>query len=679
MARRAALLSIISVLACVGMVLPGSAGAAPEAATSVRVDPEPPQVADPEPWQQTGDAAPGAYSDRPQPVVQPLAQAQRRSAGDVRTASVVTESAWSWYMDPRVLGTSRATYLSSVRKNGDVQLTKVTRGSSVLDHTVLHPSFQADDHNAPSLTELPDGRIAAFWTGHSTVPPRYRVTSKPGDISTFGPSQKLTGSGLEGEKATYTTMLQLRGNAYRYHLFTRRARDNAWVLTRSKDLKTWTPAIRLFAHPTRSNVPYPKFVTTGWNSIHMAVSDTTASPTQHSSMFHLTLTNGTFRRSDGTTIRSLSEVAGGSGRAPRPIDPREATLVYDGRSADGRARIYDIALRGNEPTLVLTTGDRPTDTWTYKWFRLRGRAWTAKTLDRSPGPQPSGITLRHDDPGRVFLSRGPGGVGSREIVEMTSGDHGDTWRSRKVTHGSTQGNRTPATPWGAQDGPLSVAWLKGPYEAFNGGRWDTIVTMETTDPAPLNLRTTWPSGWSRGKGISARVTAGVGGPGVAGRRVWLMVRKPGQAETAMRSVLTGAAGSAHLPVNRYYPKGTRVRVEVPAAGEWGRARTHSVSTSTDTSAIRLDSTWRSGWDDGVGVSASVSAVRDGAPVVGARVYLLVRKPGEKERWMHSARTDSGGSVHLAVNRYYPKGTRVRLHVPASGDRGAATSPAHLSS
>ena len=38
--------------------------------------------------------------------------------------------------------------------------------------------------------------------------------------------------------------------------------------------------------------------------------------------------------------------------------------------------------------------------------------------------------------------------------------------------------------------------------------------------------------------------------------------------------------------------------------------------------------------------------------------------------------DAAGSVHLPVNRYYPKGTRVRLHVPAQAPWGSATSSSH---
>ena len=73
----------------------------------------------------------------------------------------------------------------------------------------------------------------------------------------------------------------------------------------------------------------------------------------------------------------------------------------------------------------------------------------------------------------------PGGadVGRRELVEYQTDDDGATWRSRQVTSGSTRGNRTPATPWGRADGPVTVGWLRGPYTTFNHGQWNTTLTV----------------------------------------------------------------------------------------------------------------------------------------------------------------------------------------------------------
>lgn len=72
----------------------------------------------------------------------------------------------------------------------------------------------------------------------------------------------------------------------------------------------------------------------------------------------------------------------------------------------------------------------------------------------------------------------------------------------------------------------------------------------------------------------------------------------------------------------------------------------------------------------------MTQVRDRAPRVGAKVWVLARFPGGTEQRRNSALTDTQGSVHLGINRYYPKGTRIRLQVPAQSGWGSATSESH---
>lgn len=507
-----------------------------------------------------------AYSATPTPVAEVRDEPAGRAAARprTRTAAVVADSAWSWYMDPRVLTTSGATYFSSVRNTGDVQVTSVDHGTARLRHAVLQPDFEADDHNAPSLSELDDGRIVAFWNAHGLVPAHYRTTVRSGDVTTFGPAAELTGSGLEDEGTTYTSIVQLRGAERQYHLFTRRASDDAWVMTTSDDLLTWTPAVRLFDHVDPQSYPYVKIIGTGWDTIHMVFSDTTASAEEDSSLHHVSLSDGVFRRSDGSPIRSLEAVAGTGGASPRPIEPREATRIHDGRGGDGRARPYDIALDGGDPVVVFTTGNRWTGHWTYRWMRRRGDVWTGSTLLRST-TDPGGIALRHDDPRTAVL------VQDGAVEEYRSADDGDSWTRRTIA--APDANRTPATPWssGGVSGPVSAAWLHGPYEGFRDGAWSTTLTMETRDPAPIDLRVRWPASWAKGGDIRATITAGVGGPPVSGRTVWLLVRQPGGDEQWVRSGRTGADGTARVRVDESVPPGSRVRLVVPTTREWGQA------------------------------------------------------------------------------------------------------------
>lgn len=511
--------------------------------------------------------SPGGYEDDaawsadPAPVAEIIDDG--RGGDGSRTASVVADSAWSWYMDPRVLTTDGATYLSSVHSSGDVQVTSVDHGTARLRHEVIQPDFEADDHNAPSLMELEDGRIVAFWSAHGTVPARYRVTLRPGDVTRFGPAQELRGSGLEHEGTTYTSIIDLPGAERRYHLLTRRASDDAWVMTTSDDLITWTPSVRLFDHVDPSSFPYAKFVGSGWDTIHMVFSDTTASADQDSSLHHVSLSDGVFRRSDGTRIRSLEEVAGDEG-PPRPIAPREATRIHVGRGADGRARPYDIALDGTDPVVAFTTGNRWAGTWTYRWMRLGDERWTGSTLLRS-SVDPAGIALDHDDPRRLVLVRG------QRVEDYRTVDDGESWHRRTVSDDGP--NRTPVVPRSSRGahGPVAAAWLSGPYEGFREGAWSTTLTMATDDPAPLDLEVAWPASWAKGGDIRARVTAGVGGPPVPGRRVWVVVSRPGEEQEWIRSRRTDEEGRVRLSVEERLPVGSRVHLRVPPTRDWGLA------------------------------------------------------------------------------------------------------------
>lgn len=522
-----------------------------------------------------------AYSARPRPPaeVRESEPAEPRNGPDTRTATVVADSAWSWFMDPRVLSTERATYFSSVHRSGDIQVTSVDHGTARLRHAVLQPDFEADDHNAPSLSELEDGRVVAFWNAHGLVPAHYRVTLRSGDVTTFGPVMELRGSGLEEEGTTYTSIVDVPGSPRRYHLFTRRASDDAWVMTTSEDLVTWTPAVRLFGHVDPESYPYVKFVGTGWDTIHMVFSDTTARAKEHSSLHHVELSDGVFRRSNGTTIRSLATVAGTDGNTPRPIEPREATRIHDGRGADGRARPYDIAFDGAEPVVVFTTGNRWTGSWTYRWMRRDGDTWAGSTLLRS-ATEPAGITLDHEDPTRAALVR------DGAVEEYRTSDEGESWTRRAITPRGE--NRTPAMPWstGGGRGPVSAAWLHGPYDGFRDGAWSTSVTMETSDPAPLDLRVEWPATWASGGDVLASATAGVGGSPVPGRTVWLIVTRPGGEQEWVRSGRTDDDGRVRLRLAEPVPAGSRARLFVPATRAWGQAVSPTRVAPADEPAAR---------------------------------------------------------------------------------------------
>ena len=86
-----------------------------------------------------------------------------------------------------------------------------------------------------------------------------------------------------------------------------------------------------------------------------------------------------------------------------------------------------------------------------------------------------GLTLDHEDPSRVYLSRQVG-PGAWQVETWTTADDGATWTSRRSRRGGK--NVRPVSPRGmaATGGDKSVIWM-------NGGYW-SYEAYDTAHPRP---------------------------------------------------------------------------------------------------------------------------------------------------------------------------------------------------
>src|SRR5664279_6201457 len=92
------------------------------------------------------------------------------STGAVRNGELVADGAWCWFQDPRAVhhvGIYNRTYIGYVTSVGDIDVVSQDAGTAALAHSTLHVALQADDHDAPGLVALPDGRIAVFYSRHA--------------------------------------------------------------------------------------------------------------------------------------------------------------------------------------------------------------------------------------------------------------------------------------------------------------------------------------------------------------------------------------------------------------------------------------------------------------------------------------------------------------------------------
>ena len=139
-----------------------------------------------------------------------------------------------WIHEKAIVGENGKTYIVYCTDMGEIHIKELDAKCSKTpsrDFCLcrLNCSF-ADEHNAPSLAILSDGRLMVAYTGHGeTHSVKYRVSERPYDISSFGKEKTLP-------YRNHVTYAQLSENAKKGEvwLFTR-VGGTTWELRTSSD------------------------------------------------------------------------------------------------------------------------------------------------------------------------------------------------------------------------------------------------------------------------------------------------------------------------------------------------------------------------------------------------------------------------------------------------------------
>lgn len=112
--------------------------------------------------------------------------------------TITEKGAWCWFADPRAIsyenksGTINSTYIGYIDVHGNIKATQINHQTNTTNEVLIRSCFQPDDHNNPTFLVLPDERIMIFYSRHTDEPCfYYRVSQKPGDITTLGKEFRL--------------------------------------------------------------------------------------------------------------------------------------------------------------------------------------------------------------------------------------------------------------------------------------------------------------------------------------------------------------------------------------------------------------------------------------------------------------------------------------------------------
>ena len=150
-----------------------------------------------------------------------------------------------WIHEKAMVGANGLTYIAYVTDMGEVHVkefdAKCSRTPSRDVRLCRLNCNYSDEHNAPSMCILENGKILIVYTGHATTHAlKYRITERPYDIFSFGPEQTLP----YAESVTYAQVSEnvSRGEIW---LFTRVDRVTWEFRCSADEAQTWSDPVTI--------------------------------------------------------------------------------------------------------------------------------------------------------------------------------------------------------------------------------------------------------------------------------------------------------------------------------------------------------------------------------------------------------------------------------------------------
>jgi len=418
--------------------------------------------------------------------------------------------AWSWFMDERAIVEAGRLVVGSVRASGtftnnsdpgwgNVELAIFDLKSRKSQVVVLHEKFEQDDHNAPGLLVLGDGRYLAPFSKHNQEPRvHFRISKNPHDPFEWQPETELVTPGAKGnwtgDNFTYANPFRLTGENGRIYLLHRGVTQDPNYLVSDDDGRTWRYGGKLYIG-RRGYSPYTKYASNGRDTIHFVATED--HPRNYdNSLYHGFIRAGKIFASDGAFIAPLATSSNTT------VLVSNLTRVYQGGPSNV-AWMTDFHLDAKERPVVLFTtqrdgaGLRPGHggmDHRFHYARWDGRRWVEHEIayagkrlyageDDYTGlgaidPQNTSVVYLSTDAeptsGRPLLSAADG-ERHHEIFRGETRDGGATWRWTPITENSATDNLRPIVPfWNSPR--TALVWMRGAYHR-NRGEWTTKVVV----------------------------------------------------------------------------------------------------------------------------------------------------------------------------------------------------------
>lgn len=388
------------------------------------------------------------------------------------------EAAWCWFADPRSIsytsgdGEIDVTIIGYIDVHGSIKATQINNNTGKVDEVLIRSNIQPDDHNNPTFLVLPDERIMVFYSRHTDERCFwYRVSEKPGDITTLGEEKCLPTSAA----TTYPSPFILSKDPEHIYLCWRGIN---WHPTIAKlDIPDENGDTQFVFGPyqtvqSTAARPYVKYASNGEDKIFMSY--TTGHPDQEATNWlyfnQINIEDMTLEDINGNTLSKIGEKT-------LAVNTKDECRSFAIDTSGGvRDWLWQVAVADDgEPIVAMVKINGAKTSHDYYYVKHDNGEWVKTFLTNAGGHfhrsntelcYSGGMGIDTDEPNVIYCSVPIDGAFGKvyEIVKYTmSPDGRKIEKTEQITKNSEKNNVRPFVIPSSEGKDIRLIWMNGDY------------------------------------------------------------------------------------------------------------------------------------------------------------------------------------------------------------------------
>ena len=361
------------------------------------------------------------------------------------------------------------------------------------NEVLIRSYFQPDDHDNPTFLILPDERVMLFYSRHTDEACfYYRISTKPGDITTLGEEHKLK----TANNTTYPSPFILSDDPNNIYLCWRGINWHPTIAkmdipdTEGKTDFNWGPYQIVQSSGSR---PYAKYMSNGKDKIYLSY--TTGHPDNEYPNYlyfnYVDIKTLQLKDIKGKTLSTIKNGVFNINKTSSYVSSYPNTVVDNKSTSRNWLWQTEQDADGN-PVIAMVQISENKNSHDYYHVKWTGSEWRKTFLTNAGGKfhQTPGLELCYsggmaiDDANTDIIYCSAPVKGNNgdiyEILKFTLDKNGNVESREQITKNSVKNNARPYLIPGSENSPLRLSWMNGDY-------YDWIVSNTRPQGYPTGI------------------------------------------------------------------------------------------------------------------------------------------------------------------------------------------------